>query len=60
MSSKFIVKRYDNISAGAMEVDMNKLYEEGYYPKEIMLGQYQNYVDATVIYELRVEVEVDG
>lgn len=50
---KFIVKRYDMSLPGEMTKDMNEKYEEGYYPKEIKLDDYQNYVDATVIYEFR-------
>lgn len=52
MKDKFIVKRYDMTLAEDLQKDMNKLYEKGYYPKEIKLDDYQNYVNATIIYEL--------
>ncbi|MFD1206671.1 hypothetical protein ACFQ38_16360 [Sporosarcina contaminans] len=51
MTKKFLIRRY-NCKPEEMEVDMNDLYNEGYYPKEIKLDDYQDMVDATVIYEL--------
>lgn len=51
MTQKFIVKRYVITSAQDMENDMNDLYNKGYYPKEIKLDNYQDKVDATIIYE---------
>ncbi len=53
MGDRFIIKRYVLVWAEDMQEDMNNLYEEGYYPKEINLSDYQNKVDATVIYESR-------
>lgn len=48
---KFIVRRYDMVSNEVVETDMNELYKNGYYPKEIKLSHYQNFVDATIIFE---------
>jgi len=48
---KFVVERYF-CEPEQMEKRMNDHYEKGYYPKEIKLADYQDKVDATVIYEL--------
>ncbi|WP_168156670.1 hypothetical protein [Oceanobacillus sp. E9] len=49
---KFIVQRYDMWTPEDMQKDMNEKYENDYYPKEIKLGDYQDRVDSTIIYEL--------
>ena len=49
---EFLVRRYDMSSTHEVEKDMNELFERGYYPKEIKLGDYQNYIDASIIYEM--------
>lgn len=41
-----------------MENDMNALHKDGYYPKEIKLDDYQNLVDATIVYELNEDKEI--
>lgn len=51
MTKKFLIRRY-YCKPEEMEVDMNDLYNEGYYPKEIKLDSHQDMVDATVVYEL--------
>lgn len=50
MKEKYIVRTY-MCHPHEMQGDMNDLAEQGYSPKEISLGKYQNEVDAVVIYE---------
>ena len=38
-----------------MEESMNDYFNKGYYPKEIKLDNYQDKVDATIIFELESE-----
>ena len=52
MKDKFIVENYLCSSEKVTE-KMNEHYKNGYYPKEIKLGIYQNHVEGLIVYELK-------
>lgn len=50
-NKKFIVKSYF-CKSDALTIEMNNMFENGYYPKDIKLSPYQDMVEGFIIYEL--------